>query len=173
MLAVIHAYRAGLFHTRFLIRNIFAGIVVGVLAAPLAIAFAIASGAQPEQGLYTAIITSFSVAMFGGTHVQIAGPTSALVMILSTVTQTYGVAAMQMVTLMAGVILILMGMLKLGDIVRGIPTTVVHGFSFGIGISIFVNQFKEFFGLTVALNSSTPFLQKIYLFGLDFLFFST
>jgi SulP family sulfate permease len=162
MLAVIHAYRAGLFHTRFFIRNLFAGIVVGVLAAPLAIAFAIASGAQPEQGLYTAIITSLSVAIFGGTHVQIAGPTSALVMILSTVTQTHGVVAMQMVTLMAGVMLILMGLFKLGDIVRGIPTTVVHGFSFGIGISIFVNQFKEFFGLTLSLPPTTPFLQKIY-----------
>jgi SulP family sulfate permease len=163
MLAIVHAYRAGLFHKKFFFRNMVAGVIVGVLTAPLAIAFAIASGAQPEQGLYTAIIASLSVALFGGTTVQIAGPTGALVMMLSSVVQYYGAVALPIVTILSGLILIVMGVLKLGDCVRLIPTTVVHGFSFGIGISILVNQFKEFFGLSVFIPATSSFFTKVSL----------
>jgi SulP family sulfate permease len=127
--------------------NVIAGLIVGVVALPLSMAFAIASGAKPEQGLYTAIIASVVVAVFGGTRVQIAGPTGAFIAILAGITLKYGIDGLQLATLMAGVLLVLMGVLRLGGVIQFIPETVIVGFTAGIAVVIWVGQWRGFFGL--------------------------
>lgn len=147
MIALVESYRAGLYHRDRILPNIVSGMIVGVVALPLAMAFAIASGAKPEQGLYTAIVAGLCVSMFGGSRVQIAGPTGAFVVILSGVTAKYGIDGLQIATLMAGVILLVMGVARLGGVVRFIPEPVIVGFTAGIGVIIWVGQWKDFFGL--------------------------
>ena len=147
MIAALEAYRAGLFQRRHLGRNIAAGLVVGVVALPLAMAFAIASGARPEQGIYTGIVAGFLAALFGSSRVSISGPTGAFIVILAGITAKYGIAGLQIATLMAGLILLAMGLVKLGGIIRFIPTPVITGFTAGIAVIIFVGQWKDFFGL--------------------------
>src|SRR5471030_164640 len=105
MIAIIEAYRAGLLNRKNWLPNLVAGLIVGIVALPLAMAFAIASGVKPEQGLYTAIIAAVVVGLFGGSRVQIAGPTGAFVVILANITAQYGVEGLQIATLLAGVIL--------------------------------------------------------------------
>jgi SulP family sulfate permease len=139
--------RAGLLAAGQWLRNIIAGVIVGVVALPLAMAFAIASGARLEQGLYTAIIGGACVAIFGASRVQIAGPTGAFVAILSGVTAEYGIAGLEVATLMAGVILVLMGITRMGAVIRFIPAPVIVGFTAGIGVLIFVGQWRDFLGL--------------------------
>ncbi len=163
MLAITEAYRAGLLKTKNWYPNIIAGIVVGIVALPLAMAFAIASGVKPEQGIYTAIIAAIFVAVFGGSRVQIAGPTAAFIVILANITAKYGIGGLQIATFMAGFILIFMGITKLGSIIKFIPEPVIVGFTTGIAISIFVGQWQNFFTLSVAMPLDAPFLQKIYL----------
>src|ERR1700757_4790110 len=114
MFTVIEAYRAGLLKPNNWLPNIVSGFVVGVVALPLAMAFAIASGVKPEQGLYTAIIAAVFVGIFGGSRVQIAGPTGAFIVILANITAHYGVNGLQVASLMAGFILLFMGFVKLG-----------------------------------------------------------
>lgn len=150
MIAALEAYRAGLFHRRHLGRNIAAGLVVGVVALPLAMAFAIASGARPEQGIYTGIVAGLLAALFGSSRVSISGPTGAFIVILAGVTAQYGIEGLQIATLMAGLILLAMGLVKLGGIIRFIPTPVITGFTAGIAVIIFVGQWKDFFGLKPA-----------------------
>ena len=123
---------------------------MGVVALPLAMAFAIASGAKPEQGLYTAIVAGLIVSMCGGSRVQIAGPTGAFVVILLQITNRYGMPGLQLATLMAGGILLLAGLFKLGAVIRFIPEPVIVGFTAGIGIVIWVGEWKDFFGLAPA-----------------------
>jgi len=147
VISVLEATRAGLFGRRVLLPNIVAGIVVGVVALPLSMAFAIASGARPEQGLYTAIIGGFMVSTLGGSRVQIAGPTGAFIAILSGITAKYGIGGLQVATLMAGLMLVLMGMARMGGVIKFIPAPVIVGFTAGIGVIIFVGQWKDFFGL--------------------------
>lgn len=147
MIALLEAHRAGLFGRQHLWRNLIAGLVVGVVAMPLAMAFAIASGAKPEQGLYTAIIAGVATALLGGTRMQISGPTGAFVAVLAGITAQYGVAGLQVATLMAGVILLAMGIGRLGSVIRFIPDPVIVGFTSGIGVIIWVGQWKDFFGL--------------------------
>jgi sulfate permease, SulP family len=147
MIAIAEAYRAGLLQPRHWLKNIGAGMVVGVVALPLAMAFAIASGARPEQGLYTALVAGAAVSLFGGSRVQIAGPTGAFVVILSGITAKYGIDGLQTATLMAGCILMLLGAARLGAIIKYIPDPVIIGFTAGIGIIIFVGQWADFFGL--------------------------
>ncbi len=108
MIALKEAYNAGLFKSEHLGKNISAGIVVGIVAMPLAMAFAIASGVSPAQGIYTAIISAFFVSIFGGSRVQIAGPTGAFIVLLSGILMQYGLAGLQIATIMAGIILVLM-----------------------------------------------------------------
>ncbi|MCB1675813.1 MAG: STAS domain-containing protein [Halioglobus sp.] len=127
--------------------NIIAGVTVGVVALPLAMAFAIASGAKPEQGLYTAIVAGLFVAIFGGSRVQIAGPTGAFVVVLSGITAKYGIEGLQLASLMAGIILLLLGLARMGAIIKFIPDPVVVGFTAGIGLIIFISQWPDFFGL--------------------------
>jgi SulP family sulfate permease len=118
MLAIVDAYRAGLLKPKNWLPNIVAGLIVGVVALPLAMAFAIASGVKPEQGIYTAIIAGFVVGIFGGSRVQIAGPTGAFVVILANITAQYGIDGLQIATLFAGFILLFMGAIKLGNVIK-------------------------------------------------------
>ena len=154
MPSIIEAWRAGLFRRDAIVRNVSAGVVVGVVALPLAMAFAIASGAKPQQGLYTALVAGLIVTLFGGTRVQIAGPTGAFAVLLFGVTAKYGFAGLQLVTLLAGAMLVLLGLSKLGGMVRFIPESVILGFTAGIAIVIWVGQWENFFGLTKVAGST-------------------
>jgi sulfate permease, SulP family len=147
VIAVLEAHRAGLFARVHWLPNLIAGLVVGIVALPLAMAFAIASGARPEQGIYTAIIGGGLISVFGGSRLQIAGPTGAFIAILAGITAKYGIAGLQVATLMAGVMLLLMGLARMGGVIKFIPAPVVVGFTAGIGVIIFVGQWSEFFGL--------------------------
>jgi SulP family sulfate permease len=147
VIALLEAHRAHLFGQRDWAKNVVAGVIVGVVALPLAMAFAIASGARPEQGLYTAIIGGAAVSLLGGSRVQIAGPTGAFIAILSGVTAKYGIAGLQVATLMAGAILVLMGAARMGGVIKFIPAPVIVGFTAGIGVIIFVGQWRDFLGL--------------------------
>ena len=147
MIALLEARAAGLLTRAHWLRNVVAGVVVGVVALPLAMAFAIASGAKPEQGLYTAIVASVIVSLLGGSRVQIAGPTGAFVVILASITARYGVDGLQIATLLAGVILLLLGLARLGAIIKFIPDPVITGFTAGIAVIIWTSEWKDFFGL--------------------------
>ncbi|HYP79949.1 MAG TPA: SulP family inorganic anion transporter, partial [Steroidobacteraceae bacterium] len=147
MIALLEARRAGLLGREHLWRNAVAGVVVGVVAMPLAMAFAIASGAKPEQGLYTAIVAGVATALLGGTRVQISGPTGAFIAVLAGITAQYGIAGLQVATLMAGMILLGMGLARLGGVIRFIPGPVIAGFTSGIAVIIWTGQWKDFFGL--------------------------
>lgn len=147
MIALLEAHRAGLYSWKHWMPNIVAGIIVGVVALPLAMAFAIASGAKPEHGLYTSIIAGFIVSVFGGSRVQIAGPTGAFVAILAGITLQYGIDGLQIATIMAGVILLVLGLARMGAVIRFIPVSVIVGFTAGIGVIIWVGQWRYFFGL--------------------------
>ncbi len=147
MIALVEGYRAGLYARHQWLPNIIAGLVVGIVALPLSMAFAIASGARPEQGIYTAIIGGGLVTLLGGSRVQIAGPTGAFIVILAGITAKYGMAGLQVATLMAGVMLLLMGLTKMGGVIKFIPAPVIVGFTTGIGVIIFVGQWSDFLGL--------------------------
>ena len=147
MIALLEARRAGLLARRHWLPNLVSGLIVGIVALPLAMAFAIASGAKPEQGLYTAIIAGFLVSAFGGSRLQIAGPTGAFIVILAGINAKYGMAGLQAATLMAGVILLGLGLARMGTIIRFIPDPVIVGFTAGIGVIIWVGQWRDFFGL--------------------------
>ena len=160
MIALIDAYRSGFLQKKHWLSNLLAGVIVGVVALPLAMAFAIASGAKPEQGLYTAIVAGLLVSTLGGSRLQIAGPTGAFIAILSGITAKYGFSGLQIATLMAGVILIAMGVAKLGGVIKYIPDPVITGFTSGIAIIIFVGQWKYFFGLNNTVSGEL-FHQKL------------
>src|SRR5438477_9262662 len=133
-----------------------AGVTVGVVALPLAIGFGIASGVTPGQGLWTAIIAGFLIAALGGSFVQVGGPTGAFVPILAGIVAAYGYGGLAVATLMAGIILVIMGVLRLGTLIKFIPYPVTSGFTSGIAVIIFVGQLKEFLGLTVKMPAHTP-----------------
>jgi SulP family sulfate permease len=147
MIAILESYRAGLLARANFGRNVVAGVIVGVVALPLAMAFAVASGARPEQGLYTAIVAGLCTSLFGGTRSQVSGPTGAFIAVLAVITAQHGIAGLQIATLMAGIILLLMGATKLGSVIKYIPDPVIVGFTSGIGVIIFVGQWKDFLGL--------------------------
>ncbi|PKN08302.1 MAG: sodium-independent anion transporter [Deltaproteobacteria bacterium HGW-Deltaproteobacteria-8] len=147
MIAWIEAKQAGLFNSKNITNNILSGFVVGIVAIPLAMAFAIASGAKPEMGLYTAIVSGVAVAVFGGCRLQIAGPTGAFIVILAAITAKFGISGLMVSTLMAGVILVLLGVMRLGAVLKFIPRPVIVGFTSGIAVIIWVGQWKDFFGL--------------------------
>lgn len=147
MIALLEAQRAGLLRREHWTRNIVAGVVVGVVALPLAMAFAIASGVKPQQGIYTAIVAGLLVSVLGGSRVQIAGPTGAFIIILAGITAEHGIDGLQIATLLAGVMLLLLGLSRMGAIIKFIPDPVILGFTSGIAVIIFVGQWKDFFGL--------------------------
>ena len=153
MIALLQAHRDGLYARPQWLQNIVAGIVVGVVALPLAMAFAIASGARPEQGLYTAIVAGALVTVLGGSRVQIAGPTGAFIAVLLGITASHGVAGLQVATLMAGVMLLAMGAARMGGVIKFIPAPVIVGFTAGIGVIIFVGQWRDFLGLPVVTGA--------------------
>lgn len=160
MIALLEAHRAGLLRRKHWLPNIVSGAIVGVVALPLAMAFAIASGAKPEQGIYTAIVAGLLVSVMGGTRLQIAGPTGAFIVILAGVTAEHGIAGLQLATLMAGLILLLLGLARLGTIIKYIPDPVIVGFTAGIAVIIWVSQWKDFFGLPAV--SGAHFHEKIW-----------
>ena len=129
------------------VKDVVAGIIVGIVALPLAIAFAIASGVSPEKGLYTAIIAGFIISAFGGSRVQIGGPTGAFIVIVYGIVQQYGVNGLIIATFLAGIMLMLMGFARFGSVIKFIPYPLIVGFTTGIAVIIFSSQMKDFFGL--------------------------
>lgn len=139
--------------------DLMAGIIVGIVALPLAIAFGIASGVTPEKGIITAIVAGLVISLFGGSKVQIGGPTGAFIIIIYGIIQKYGFEGLTIATLMAGVFLVLFGLLRLGTIIKYIPYPIVVGFTSGIAVTIFTTQIKDLFGLTLPSNPS-DFIEK-------------
>ncbi len=160
MKTIIESYQAGLFKKQWWLPNIISGIIVGVVALPLAMAFAIASGAKPEQGLYTAIIAGLLVSLFGGSRLQIAGPTGAFIVVLSGITSKYGIDGLQIATFLAGFMLLFFGIARLGAVIKFIPDPVIFGFTAGIGVVIWVGQWQYFFGLPPV--SGAHFHEKLW-----------
>ena len=137
------------YNKKTLTSDIMAGIIVGIVALPLAIAFGIASGVSPEKGIITAIVAGFIISVFGGSKVQIGGPTGAFIIIIYGIIQKFGMSGLTIATFMAGVFLILFGLLRLGTIIKYIPYPIVVGFTSGIAVTIFTTQIKDLFGLTM------------------------
>ncbi|MFT5366655.1 MAG: SulP family sulfate permease [Candidatus Latescibacterota bacterium] len=131
-------------------QDVIAGLIVGIVALPLAIAFAIASGVKPEQGLYTAVIAGFIISVLGGSRVQIGGPTGAFIVIVYEIVHQYGYEGLATATLMAGVLLVIMGFARLGAVIQFIPYPLTIGFTSGIALIISVTQARDFFGLQMA-----------------------
>ena len=131
-----------------LIKDIISGIIVAIIALPLSIALALASGVGPEQGIYTAIMAGFVISFLGGSNVQVAGPTAAFATIVAGIVAENGMDGLVVATIMAGIILVVMGFLKFGNLIRFIPYTITTGFTFGIAVTILIGQIKDFIGLT-------------------------
>ncbi len=144
--------------------DLMAGIIVGIVALPLAIAFGIASGVSPEKGLITAIIAGFIISFLGGSSVQIGGPTGAFIVIVYGIIQQFGVEGLAIATVIAGVMLVLMGVLKLGTIIKFMPYPIIVGFTSGIALTIFTTQMKDLFGLTMA-SVPADFISKWIAYG--------
>ncbi|MEP7163417.1 MAG: sulfate permease [Ferruginibacter sp.] len=140
-------------------KDLLAGIIVGIIALPLAIAFAIASGVSPEKGLYTAVIAGFIISVMGGSRVQIGGPTGAFIVIVYGIVQVHGVNGLIIATFMAGVMLIIMGFARLGSVIKFIPHPLIIGFTSGIALIIFSSQVKDFLGLKMG-TIPADFLDK-------------
>ena len=143
--------------------DLMAGIIVGIVALPLAIAFGIASGVSPEKGLITAIVGGLIVSLFGGCNVQIGGPTGAFIVIVYGIIAKFGFEGLALATFMAGVMLLLMGVFKLGSVIKFIPYPIVVGFTGGIALTIFTTQIKDLFGMQMqadSLNSVRQLLRQ-------------
>ena len=147
------------YNRKQLTTDLLAGIIVGIVALPLAIAFGIASGVTPEKGIITAIVAGLIVSVFGGSKVQIGGPTGAFIIIIYGIIQQYGFEGLTIATLLAGVFLIMFGVLHLGTIIKYIPYPIVVGFTSGIALTIFTTQIKDLFGLTMA-SVPSDFIEK-------------
>lgn len=135
------------------VSDLIAGIIVGIIALPLAIAFGIASGVTPQQGLITAVVAGFLISLLGGSHFLIGGPTGAFIVIVAGIVAQYGMQGLIIATLMAGVILVVMGLCKMGAIFKFIPYPIIVGFTSGIAVTIFSTQMKDFFGMTIDVPS--------------------
>ena len=130
------------------VKDVISGIIVAIIALPLSIALALASGVGPQEGLYTAIIAGFIISFFGGSRVQIAGPTAAFATMVAGIVATNGMEGLATATVLAGIMLVIFGFLRLGALIQYIPTTITTGFTFGIAVTIVVGQVKDFLGLT-------------------------
>ena len=153
------------------IKDVIAGIIVAIIALPLSIALAIASGVSPEQGLYTAIVAGFVIALLGGSRVQVSGPTAAFATIVAGIVATKGMEGLVVATIMAGIILIIMGVCKLGTLIKFIPYTITTGFTAGIAVTILIGQIKDFLGLSVV--SEEPLVETMDKLIYDFKFINT
>ena len=149
------------------VKDIISGIIVAIIAMPLSIALAIASGVNPEQGLYTAVVAGFFISFLGGSRVQIGGPTAAFVVIIYGIIAQYGMSGLTVATIMAGLILIIMGLLRFGNLIKFIPKTITVGFTLGIAIGIVTGQIKDFFGLQMGAVPA-EFTDKIIAFAENF-----
>lgn len=147
-----------------LIKDIISGIIVAIIALPLSIALAIASGVGPEQGLYTAIIDGFFISFFGGSRVQIGGPTAAFVVIIYGIVASYGTDGLIVATILAGIILVIMGICRFGSLIKYIPYTITTGFTCGIAVTLFIGQLKDFFGMDIA-SVPSEFLDKVIVYA--------
>ena len=147
-----------------LMKDIISGIIVAIIALPLSIALAIASGVSPEQGLYTAIIAGFFISFFGGSRVQIGGPTAAFVVIIYGIVAEYGTDGLIVATILAGIILVIMGICRFGSLIKYIPYTITTGFTCGIAVTLFVGQLKDFFGMDIA-SVPSEFLDKVIVYA--------
>ncbi len=150
--------------------DLMAGIIVGIVALPLAIAFGIASGVSPEKGIITAIVAGLAISLFGGSRVQIGGPTGAFIIIIYGIIQQYGLEGLAIATVMAGLFLILLGLFKLGTIIRYIPYPIIVGFTSGIALTIFTTQIKDLLGLQIEGTVPADFISK---WGVYFQHFAT
>lgn len=148
--------------------DLMAGIIVGIVALPLAIAFGIASGVSPEKGILTAIVAGFAISFFGGSRVQIGGPTGAFIVIIYGIIQQYGLEGLAIATVLAGAFLILLGVFRLGTIIKYIPYPIVVGFTSGIALTIFTTQIKDLFGLTIEGGVPADFISKWGVYGQNF-----
>lgn len=146
------------------LKDVISGIIVAIIALPLSIALAIASGVSPEQGLYTAIIAGFFISVFGGSRVQIGGPTAAFVVIIYGIVTDYGTDGLIVATILAGIILIIMGIFRFGSLIKYIPYTITTGFTCGIAVTLFAGQIKDFLGLSME-SVPAEFLGKIIAYG--------
>ena len=147
------------YNRQTLMADVMAGIIVGIVALPLAIAFGIASGVSPEKGIITAIVAGLMISLFGGSKVQIGGPTGAFIVIVYGIIQQYGIQGLTIATLMAGVFLIMLGVLRLGTIIKYIPYPIVVGFTSGIAVTIFTTQVKDLLGMQMDTVPS-DFIEK-------------
>lgn len=150
---IVSIMKSGHYNRQTLLQDLGAGIIVGIVALPLAIAFGIASGVTPQQGLITSVIAGFLISLLGGTRFLIGGPTGAFIVIIAGIIQQYGFDGLLIATLMAGVILIAMGLCKLGIVFKFIPYPIVVGFTSGIAVTLFSTQMKDFFGFTMDVPS--------------------
>ena len=147
-----------------LMKDIISGIIVAIIALPLSIALASASGVSPEQGLYTAIIAGFFISFFGGSRVQIGGPTAAFVVIIYGIVAEYGTDGLIVATILSGIILVIMGICRFGSLIKYIPYTITTGFTCGIAVTLFVGQLKDFFGMDIA-SVPSEFLDKVIVYA--------
>lgn len=138
------------YNSKQFINDIVAGIIVAIIALPLSIALALASGVEPAQGVYTAIFAGFTVSLLGGSRIQIAGPTAAFATVVAGIVATKGMGGLITATVLAGIILIIMGLLKLGSLIKYIPHSITIGFTSGIAVTILIGQIKDFLGLSYA-----------------------
>ena len=141
------------------VKDVVAGVIVAIIALPLSIALALASGVTPEKGIYTAITAGFVISFLGGSRVQIAGPTAAFATIVAGIVAKNGFEGLVIATLLAGLILILMGFLRLGSLIKFIPYTITTGFTAGIAVTIVIGQIKDFLGLTIV--SEEPLIETV------------
>ena len=141
-------------------KDLIAGIIVAIIALPLSIALAIASGVSPEKGIHTAIIAGFMISFLGGSRVQIGGPTAAFVVIVVGIIAKFGTEGLILATIMAGIILVIMGFLGIGSLIKFIPSTITVGFTAGIAVTLFFQQLKDFLGLQIE-NVPSEFFERI------------
>ena len=153
------------------VKDVVAGIIVAIIALPLSIALALASGVTPEKGIYTAIVAGFVISFLGGSRVQIAGPTAAFATIVAGIVARAGMDGLILATVMAGIILILMGLFHFGSLIKFIPYTITTGFTAGIAVTIFIGQIKDFLGLTIVTEE--PLIDTMDKLSADFRFIST
>ncbi|MCR5279156.1 MAG: STAS domain-containing protein [Lachnospiraceae bacterium] len=155
------------------VKDIVAGIIVAIIALPLSIALALASGVTPERGIYTAIVAGFIIAFLGGSRVQVSGPTAAFATIVGGIVATKGMDGLIIATVMAGIILIIMGLLKLGTLIKFIPYTITTGFTAGIAVTLLIGQLKDFCGLSVVSDNGEPIIETVDKLKYDIKFIDT
>ena len=149
------------------VKDVIAGLIVAIIALPLSIALAISSGVSPEQGLYTAIIAGFFISLLGGSRVQIGGPSATFMVVVYSVVAAHGTEGLLITTILAGIILILFGLLKLGSVIKYIPYPITVGFTSGIALTILSSQIKDFFGMNLGAVP-TGFIDKWKLYFASF-----